>query len=203
MKSEKLNRGERTREQIIQAAHDLFVQQGYHGTSMRQIANHASISLGGLYNHFDSKEEVFKAVFVDYHPYHRVLPILLAVQGESVETRVRHAAFQMRQAIEDDPDFMNLMFIEVVEFKSAHASKVFEVVLPQGIEVVERIVGDQQDETREIPALMLIRSFLGLLFSYFLTEIIFAASAPSEFRENAMDYLVDIYLHGILEVETK
>ena len=50
------SRGERTRAEIIQAAHDLFIQQGYHGTSMRQIAGQAGIALGGLYNHFESKE---------------------------------------------------------------------------------------------------------------------------------------------------
>ncbi len=56
-------RGEQTRGEIIRAAHKLFVQQGYHGTSMRQIAKQAGIALGGLYNHFDSKQEVFQAEF--------------------------------------------------------------------------------------------------------------------------------------------
>ena len=68
-------RGEQTRQAIIQAAHDLFLQQGYHGTSMRQIARNAEIALGGLYNHFASKEEVFEAVFLEYHPYHEVIPL--------------------------------------------------------------------------------------------------------------------------------
>ena len=36
---------ETTQQKIIRAAHDLFVQQGYHGTSMRQIAAQADIAL--------------------------------------------------------------------------------------------------------------------------------------------------------------
>ena len=39
-------RGEQTRQAILQAAHDLFIKQGYHGTSMRQITREADIALG-------------------------------------------------------------------------------------------------------------------------------------------------------------
>ena len=192
-------RGEQTRTDILQAAHDLFTQQGYHGTSMRQIANLADIALGGLYNHFESKEAVFEAVFLEYHPYHQVLPLLLNVQGDSVEQRVRSAAQQMVEALENRPDFLNLMFIELVEFRSVHTSQVFEVVLPKGVQVVRNVVGDQPDRLRDVPVPMLIRSFLGLFFSYFLTELIFASSAPDEFLQDSMDHLVDIYLHGVLK----
>jgi hypothetical protein len=45
---------------------------------------------------------------------------------------------------------------------------------------------------------------LGLFFGYYLTETALAPAAPSEFRENAMQYFMDIYLHGILApAETK
>ena len=74
-------RGEQTRQAILQAAHDLFIKQGYHGTSMRQIAREADIALGGLYNHFVSKEAVFEAVFLAFHPYHQVIPVIQACAG--------------------------------------------------------------------------------------------------------------------------
>ena len=45
---------------------------------------------------------------------------------------------------------------------------------------------------------MVVRTFLGLFFGYYLTETALAPGAPLEFRENAMQYFVDIYLHGIL-----
>ena len=88
---EKQNRGDCTRISILQAAHDLFVSQGYHGTSMRQIASQAGIALGSLYNHFESKEDVFKNVFQDYHPYNDVLPAMMEASGETAEQVVRNA----------------------------------------------------------------------------------------------------------------
>lgn len=201
MTGERLRRGEQTRIKIIQAAHGLFVQQGYHGTSMRQIAKEAGIALGGLYNHFASKENVFRAVFLEYHPYREVLPRILEAQGETVEEFVRDAFARILKAVENRPDFMNLMFIEVVEFNSLHAHELFTTNLPQIMPAVHRLLQTDQSESRPIPELILVRTFFGLIFGYFLTDIILGPNAPDGFREGAADYFTDIYLFGILTGE--
>lgn len=43
------------REQILLAALECFVEKGYHGTSVRDIADRSQISVPGLYHHFESK----------------------------------------------------------------------------------------------------------------------------------------------------
>ena len=194
-----LSRGELTRQEIIRAAHELFVMQGFHGTSMRQIADKANIALSGLYNHFKNKEDVFKQVFFEYHPYHDVLPALLAAEGDAVERFVRDAFKRMLDALGDRPDFMNLMFIEVVEFKSVHVKELSAILMPQQLEVLERVKRFESDRLREIPPLMLISSFLGSFISFILTEIIMSQHQPEGFTKNALDYFIDIYLHGILK----
>ena len=198
MTDQRLRRGEQTRNKVIRVAHDLFVQQGYHGTSMRQIAKGSGIALGGLYNHFASKEEVFKAVFLEYHPYHEVLPRILDAQGESVEEFVQDAFTRILQAVDDRPDFMNLMFIEVVEFNSQHAHELIATNLPRLMPIMQRLLQTTQGESRPIPELMFLRTFFGFIFGYFLTDIIFGSQTLDGFREDAEKYFVDIYLHGIL-----
>lgn len=198
MTDERLSRGEQTRNKVIQVAHDLFVQQGYHGTSMRQIAKGSGIALGGLYNHFVSKEDVFKAVFLEYHPYHEVLPRILDAQGETVEEFVRDAFKRILQAVDDRPDFMNLMFIEVVEFNSQHAHELISTNLPRFMPVMQRLLQTTQGESRPIPELMFLRTFFGFIFGYFLTDIILGSQTLEGFQEDAEKYFVDIYLHGIL-----
>ena len=197
MSLEATSKGELTRAAILQAAHDLIVTQGYHGTSMRQIAQRAGIALGGIYNHFSSKEDIFRAIYLDKHPFLEMIPAIEAAQGDTIEELVRDAAEQMLAAMNRKPDFINLMFIEIVEFKSIHAHELFEAAFPRGMKIVQRMA-ELGDGLRAIPAPMLIRAFMGLFFSYYLGEVILGKLAPPEFYENAMEYQLDIFLHGIL-----
>jgi AcrR family transcriptional regulator len=193
-----VDRREHTRTTILQAAHDLFIEQGYHGTSMRQIATNAKIALGGLYNHFASKEKVFEAVFLTYHPYHEILPLIAGAQGANLEQLVEDAIQHMVKVVEERPDFMNLMFIELVEFKSAHARQLFTYLFPQEMQIQQKLVESYTEQMRSIPAPIVVRTFLGLFFGYYLTDTVLAPAAPPEFRQDALKFFVDIYLHGIL-----
>jgi AcrR family transcriptional regulator len=202
MTDELLSRGERTRSEIIQAAHDLFIQQGYHGTSMRQIAGQAGIALGGLYNHFESKEQVFKEVFFEYHPYGEILPLIDDAQKNDIEQFLRVSIHRMVNVMQQRPDFMNLMFIEIVEFKSIHIQELFDRIMPRAIHLILSVMQAHQPELRPIPPFMLMRMFIGLFFAYYLTEIVIAGHAPEEFRLGAADHFVDLFLFGILAHNT-
>jgi len=57
-----LPRGER-RAAILLAAEQLFAQHGYHGVTIRQIAERASVPLALVGYHFGPKHELFHAVF--------------------------------------------------------------------------------------------------------------------------------------------
>ncbi len=51
-----------TDQRILEAAERLFSQRGFHATGMRAIARAARVSLGTIYHHFKSKEEVLLAI---------------------------------------------------------------------------------------------------------------------------------------------
>ncbi len=50
------------RQQIMDAALELFANEGYHSTSISRIAQSAGISKGLMYNYFDSKEDLLRSV---------------------------------------------------------------------------------------------------------------------------------------------
>lgn len=52
----------RTREQVVMAALACFIEHGFHQTSMRMVADTAGVSLGNIYNHFQSKEELIAEI---------------------------------------------------------------------------------------------------------------------------------------------
>lgn len=197
MTAENLPKGERTQIEIIQAAHRLFLANGYHGASMRQIAEEAGIAVGGIYNHFASKEDIFLAVLKQHHPYVRILPALASAHGDTVAAFLRNAAHRMVESVEESSDFLKLLFIELVEFDGQHISSLFEEIYPQVLEVAQRFL-QGREELRPIPLPILLRAFIGLFFSYVMTELLIRKQMPVEMQANALDYFVDIFLHGAL-----
>jgi AcrR family transcriptional regulator len=54
---------ERTYEELIRAAEKLFVERGFHATSVDEIAFEAGYTKGAVYSNFESKEDLFFAVY--------------------------------------------------------------------------------------------------------------------------------------------
>jgi AcrR family transcriptional regulator len=54
-----------SQEQILLAALQCFVERGYHGTTIRQIATRAGVSVPGLYHHFGSKLDLLEQLIDD------------------------------------------------------------------------------------------------------------------------------------------
>ena len=194
-------KGETTRLGIEDAAVKLFMEQGYHATSMRQIAERAGLALGGIYNHFSSKDEIFEAIIIDRHPYKKLLPIILAVEGETAEKFFENAIRIVFAELGARPEFVNLMFIEMVEFKGKHGALMLREIAPQVLPVFERIIKARKDLRLTNPAL-LMRSFFGMILSYYITEMVISNSVISNLMpKNSVDVYVDIFLHGILKPE--
>lgn len=202
VETDTLTKGERTRQAILDGAHRLFVEQGYAATSMRQISEKAGLALGGIYNHFATKEAIFSEVIIYKHPFNEVLPLLKSAPGDTVEEFVRNAAKSMVAELGRRPDFIKLMFVELVEFEGRHLPKMFATVFPQVLPLVKRFSGHKK-ELRDIPPFVLFRAFLGLFFSYFMTELMLANTPMVLQYKNSLDSFVEIFLHGVVAPKEK
>ncbi|MFN8387449.1 MAG: TetR/AcrR family transcriptional regulator [Anaerolineales bacterium] len=193
-------KGEVTRHAIEDAAMNLFLTQGYAATSMRQIAKQVDLaSVAGIYNHFSNKEEIFAGIIIDKHPYKQILPAVLAAEGETAEDFYKNAAHIVISEMGKRPEFVNLMFIEMVEFKGKHGAALLKEIAPKILPVFERVVKARKNLRVTNPAL-LMRSFIGLVVSYLMTEMIISNSIVSKLMpKNTEDAYIDIFLHGILK----
>ncbi|MBX3037563.1 MAG: TetR/AcrR family transcriptional regulator [Anaerolineales bacterium] len=198
---ETLTKGEATRILIEDSAIELFMEQGYHATTMRQIAEQAELALGGIYNHFSSKEEIFQAIILDKHPYKKVFPAIIEAEGETVEEFLHNAAQIVMKELKSQPYYIKLMLIEIVEFNGKHGSMLIKEIAPKALPIFEKIVKSRKNLRVTNPALLL-RSFIGMILSYMITDIIISNSILQKLMpKNAMENYVDIYLHGILKPE--
>ena len=78
--------GVSTREKILEVALDLFTDQGFDGTSMREIAGRLGITKPSIYYHFASKEEILLALHMWMHELSR--KALARLTGETITLEI-------------------------------------------------------------------------------------------------------------------
>jgi len=186
-------KGERTRLRIIESACSLFLNVGYHGTSMRQIAQAADIALGSIYNHFATKDEIFAAVLEAYHPWREIPAALEAARGDTAEDLLRDAARRLLVVWNEHGDLVRLHSIEQVEFQGRHLPQLFQGTVARMTEVAQK-----GSAARGIPLPLLERAFFGLFFAYLASEQFSRAALPIDLGQSPVEFFADAYLQGLL-----
>ena len=191
-------KSEITRARIVEAAFQLFLEQGYAATSIRQISRRAEVTVGGIYSHFTSKEEIWAAVVDAKHPYRQILPLVEEAEGDTIEEILHDAARRMIAGLESRPDLLKLMFIELVEFNGRDVSGLFLTSAPHMLAFISRAL-KKKGRLRDIPLPVIIRAFLAVLFWYYMTEMMIGQDIQAAFGTQSVDQYMDILLHGILQ----
>jgi AcrR family transcriptional regulator len=183
---------------IRQAGLDLFLEHGFHGTSMRQIAQRAGVSLAGIYNHVPSKEALFVELLAGYVPHRGMVAAMSQAVGQSVEALIGDAIRRMAGALTDNQVNMRLMFIELLEFEGQHAPFLAEEFMPGAAAFVARL---QRAEGRLRPysPMIIARAFFGLIISYAVSAAFFKDLPLLKFGPQDAEVFGEIFLHGILE----
>ncbi len=187
-----------TSDRVLQAAFELFVRQGYHGTSMRQVAKAAGLTPASIYNHFASKADIFTQVLIRYHPYREMMANLEAAQGDTVDELIKDAAQRVISVARSRRDLQHLMFIEIVEFKGEHASEIFSRAFP----AIQKFLGKLQNakgKLRPIPPESLILTLMGLMMSQWMLDGLLSGNKVIPLKASQFETSIDIYLHGILD----
>jgi TetR/AcrR family transcriptional regulator, transcriptional repressor for nem operon len=78
-----------TRDQIVEAADQLFYRQGYEHTSFSHIADAVRISRGNFYYHFKTKDEILDAVIAARLADTRTMLERWEIEGKDTEDRIR------------------------------------------------------------------------------------------------------------------
>ncbi len=105
-----------TRQRILDAARDLFVENGYEATSMRAIAKRIEYTPTAIYHHFDSKEALLTELCAQ-------------------DFRFLAGAFQRIGRVEDPVERLNRIGHAYVDFAMEHPKHyefMFMIVRPPG-----------------------------------------------------------------------
>ena len=98
-----------TREKLLKAAEELFVESGFDGVSISEIARKSGTTKGHLYYYFKNKEELFEAVLRRHLDAQRDMLAAAAAAGGGIKERIHTALDSYIDFIEGNPGFPRLI----------------------------------------------------------------------------------------------
>jgi len=108
-----------TRSDLVKSARQVFLERGFHGASLDEIAEAAGYSKGAVYSNFNSKDELFLAVF-DAHLVQRTRALTDIVFSQARLEDAYHAiALSMSAADVQEPRWTPLL-LEFWTYASRH-----------------------------------------------------------------------------------
>lgn len=97
-----------TREEILDAAARTFPARGYHAASVEEIAEEAGLSTGAVYSNFESKAELFLALYERYMERHTKELEELVSRGETPAAQIEGAGRHWLDYVRRDRDWLLL-----------------------------------------------------------------------------------------------
>ncbi len=182
-------KGERTAQRILDVAENLFAQQGYEGTSLRQIAQGAALTEPALYNHFSGKQALYEAVL------HRALNPMAEAMAQHIGGAARLRDYTELPAVMTDlllahPQMASL-FQQAMQ-GDAHSmgnklvAEWLAKLFSQGMQSLQQLgatgSAGLEPEHREVLAINLIAMF-NLTTGYFLSQRAFATLAEGNLQD--------------------
>jgi AcrR family transcriptional regulator len=191
---------EKNQRRIERAALQLFTRKGFHGTTVREIAKKAGVSMGKLYIYYDTKEEIFIALVnnlgrkMEVIRQKELMPLMESLDPDSL----RKLAAAIGRIVRENLDYWRLMYIDVVEFRHKHFIHSFREIAG-GLRMYAGAV-IQKSKVNFPPGVDPSLAYTAIylqFFTYFLAEELFGAKRHLGMsNEEAVEQLVLLYTGG-------
>lgn len=193
------------RKEIIEdAARELFIKQGFHATSMRDIARGAKVSLGNLYNYYPTKEAIFESIINQYLTVvDEKLRAIFADIDEPLEPdNLRKLGDMVGRLVNQHSDFWLLMYIDVLEFQNRHFRKMFDGITGRFRKVFGAKFKEAEargDLRTGVDAAPVFTAAYMQFFNYFLVEKLFGGNRHLGLTDDqALNCITKIFAYGTL-----
>jgi AcrR family transcriptional regulator len=195
------SRADETRQRIIEAAAQVFAQEGYARATTRALAAAAGVNEVTLFRHFGNKESLFAAVTEQYAGPAVTTALEAQLTGDyhqdllTVGTQLMHMLLERK-------DLLRMMLCEASHFPEVQA------VMVQNPRQIRRMLArylQQQIERGQVRSLhqeAAAQAFSGMLFSYaIMWEILGDSIEPEITTEELVAQFVDIFVQGTIRWE--
>ena len=208
----KRQRWEENKLSILESAERVFVQKGYNGTTMNEIAEEAQFSKATLYHYFQSKRDIFFEIILS--SFETVWKKLKSIQEKNItaEEMIKEITYFVLQVFQTKKNISRIFLMEKSLMKTvlnlspeehttlSSAEKEYlegiretkERILQTAIEIFER--GIKAGEFRMMDAHDAAHAFEAMLHGFYFTKFWY----EHEYNlETGAELIHDFFLHGV------
>ena len=190
-------------ERILEAARQLFLEKGYNGSNLRHIAKAAQVSMGGIYHHFSSKEEIYQVLIKDVSVATEMQKLIHEFQSDEFPRNLGRIGAAIFSLARQHQDYFKLVYIDVLEFQGrnvAHVIKGFRDTVRQlsGQLLAKR---DEAGELGDVHPAVIMRCMIDVFLFHYLEEIMLEKSLSEDLGmsdEQLAEEMARLMLYGTL-----
>jgi len=189
------------REQILDAATQLFAQQGFNGTTTREVAEQTGVTEALIFRHFSSKEELYWAVIerkiAETTPAQRMRKQLQAA-GSDLEILSSVAAEILERRSRDQTLSRLLLYSALENHRLSH--RFFRKYVAECYEVLSQFVHRRiaEDGFRKVNPLLAARGFLGMVIYHSWIQELYGGKHYQNFSvQEVSTTLARLWLQGM------
>lgn len=191
----------RNKRKIEAAALKVFVRQGFHGTSIRDIATSSGVSIGNIYTYYKTKEELYGAIAENYEAMMQPLRVkAIEAMAELFDhEELVQLAYRIRDIVYRNSDYWRLMYIDVTEFGNQHFAHIYRNLANDLKSLLgARLKSPKSGDWRGIDPAVAFTGIYLQLYTYFLVETLFGGKQHLGVSDDdAIQQLINIFLCGI------
>ena len=150
-----------TKERILEAALEMFSQNGYAGTNIRELSASLGLVKSGVYKHYESKEAIWNALLdqmIAYYGERFGSPDHLPPVPDSPEALIRLTMHMVDITVHDEKIIMTRKVLTLEQFRDDRARELATKHFLTGLtEIFTRIFAGMMDEgfiRRDDPAML-------------------------------------------------
>src|ERR1700730_11683513 len=189
---------------IEKAAQELFIKQGFHATSTRKIAARAGVSLGNVYNYYQTKEHILESIIGRYQKVidARLQQLFTKLHEPFDPHELAALGKQIGALVNEHGDYWLLMYIDVLEFQNQHFRKMFESLARKLRKQFTGYFAALKREKRLFdgtdPAVAFTAAYMQF-FNYFLVEKLFGGDRHFGISDElVIRKLSEIFCRGVI-----
>ncbi len=180
---------------LLEAAEKTFSEKGYHATSIRDIAREAGFSVGGVYQFFTSKDELYLRVVESQWEFFFGL-LEAALKPEGARARLEALTEAMFRTFEERRGFFRLFLSERGRLTAAFSGQIAERVGAHTRKLREELVelmrqGVEDGTLRAGDPGMLASAYLGMVHNCIFEALSSGASRPGRSGTEILSLFLD------------